>query len=35
MSKPKENVNDLFEAIVEHLPHPNVDIGGELKMLVS
>jgi GTP-binding protein len=34
-SKSRENVKDLFEAIVGHLPSPKVDITGELKMLVS
>ena len=33
--KKKEDVQDLFKAIVQHLPSPNVDIDGDLKMLVS
>lgn len=35
LSKPRENVKDLFEAIVSHIPSPNVDQNGDLKMLIS
>lgn len=35
LDKPKENVQDLFEAIVSHIPAPKGDINGDLKMLIS
>jgi GTP-binding protein len=31
----KDNVEDLFSAIVSHVPHPTVDQNADLKMLVS
>jgi GTP-binding protein len=31
----RENVEDLFNAIVNHIPHPTVDQNSELKMLIS
>jgi len=35
LSKPRENVQDLYEAIVNYIPHPKVDTQGELKMLIT
>ena len=32
---PRENVTDLFEAVVKHIPAPKEQITGDLKMLVS
>lgn len=36
MNKEKQGVNDLFDAICGHIPHPKIDnTNNELKMLVS
>lgn len=34
-STKKDSVDDLFGAIISHIPHPEVDQNSELKMLVS
>ena len=31
----RENVDDLFQSIVQYVPHPKVDQNAELKMLIS
>ena len=35
LSKKKEGVEDLLNAIDEHIPAPKVDIDGDLKMLIT
>ena len=35
LTKKRENVQDLFEAIVNHIPHPKVDQTGDLQMLIT
>ena len=32
---PRENVEDLFQAIVSYIPHPKVDQSADLQMLIS
>jgi len=34
-SSVKENVDDLFNAIVSHIPHPKVELNSDLRMLIS
>ena len=31
----REGVTDLLDAMIEHVPHPNLDPKGELKMLIN
>ena len=35
LKKPRENVNDLFSAIIDHIPYPKVDINDDVRMLIS
>lgn len=35
LSKERKGVNDLLDVIKEHVPAPDVDIDGELKMLIT
>jgi translation elongation factor EF-4 len=35
MKKERKGVNDLLDSIVEYVPSPQVDVNGELKMLIS
>jgi GTP-binding protein len=35
MSKPREGVNDLLDAIVDYVPYPKVDLAGDFQMLIS
>jgi translation elongation factor EF-4 len=35
MSKPRDGVNDLLDAIIDYVPYPKADLTGDLQMLVS
>ena len=35
LKKPKEGVDDLVQAIINHIPVPKVDCNSELKMLIT
>lgn len=34
-SDKRENVEDLFTAIINHVPHPKVDLNADVQMLIS